>query len=202
MQNNNMQKDKVGGFNTNLVIWVLVLIIILVAVGVVAFSYNSGKSSVASSSSSSSSSSIDAMMSKSGDTIMNKSDGDKMSKSGDAMMSKSGDVMVKDVKGSYVNYSSSVLNESKEGKKIVLFFHAPWCPHCKATDDDIKSHLDQIPNNVVIVKADYDGETALKKTYGVTQQNTAVYLNTDASAKTKFSGFDTLSQLLKGAGIN
>ena len=39
--------------------------------------------------------------------------------------------------GTYIDYSESAIANAS-GTKI-LFFHAPWCPQCKALDASIKS---------------------------------------------------------------
>jgi thioredoxin 1 len=61
------------------------------------------------------------------------------------------------------------------GKPTVVYLHATWCPTCKiqqpivdrlASDAEFKS--------LTVFEADYDTETALKKSLRVTQQSTFV----------------------------
>lgn len=102
--------------------------------------------------------------------------------------------------GEYLDYSPETLKtELAEGHKVVLFFHAPWCPYCKAADAAFKARLDQIPANVVILKTDYDSNTALKQKYGVTYQHTFVQVDKDGNMITKWSGgdIDNLRKYLK-----
>lgn len=81
----------------------------------------------------------------------------------------------------YVDYSAAVY-ESLLGKKpLALFFHAGWCPTCRAMEADIQKNLDQFPVGTVILKADYDTEKALEKTYGVTSQSTIVVIGSDGT---------------------
>jgi thioredoxin 1 len=70
----------------------------------------------------------------------------------------------------------SITKAIKEGKTVVLDFSASWCPNCVALEKDINAHMDMIPANVVIIKADFDTATNLKKFYKVTSQNSLVVI--------------------------
>ena len=70
----------------------------------------------------------------------------------------------------------------------MLFFHATWCPNCKAADVDIVKKLSDIPADVVIFKTDYDKEVALKKQYGITAQHTFVLVDDSGKAVKKWAG--------------
>lgn len=83
-------------------------------------------------------------------------------------------------KGAYVDYSDSVIANTK-GTKI-LFFHAPWCPQCRALESSIQS--EGVPDGVTIIKVDYDSNQALRKKYGVTIQTTLVKVD-DSGNKVK-----------------
>ena len=61
-----------------------------------------------------------------------------------------------------------------EGKTILLFFHAPWCPVCKAQEPKIKAHLNGTYKNVVAFKVDYDSNMALRKELKVEKQSTLI----------------------------
>ena len=120
----------------------------------------------------------------------------------DAMMKKESDSMEKPdamtKKPSYAAYSDSAVSSAlKEGKKVYVFFHATWCPSCKALDADIEKNLSSIPADVLVFKADYDNETALKRKYGVTVQTTVITLNSDGSLANKALGVGSLSELLR-----
>ena len=77
--------------------------------------------------------------------------------------------------GVYTEYSPEWV-ENAQGK-IVLFFHADWCPACEAIDGKVKNA--EIPNGVTILKVNYDNETELKKKYGVTTQTTFVQIDSE-----------------------
>jgi thiol-disulfide isomerase/thioredoxin len=114
----------------------------------------------------------DAMMKK-GDTMVKNDDSAMMKK--DAMKT-----------GSYTNYSTSAVESAlASGKKVVLFFHAPWCPSCKSADTKLSQET--IPENTIVFKTDYDSSGELKKKYGVTSQHTFVSLKSDGTMIKKAS---------------
>ena len=61
-----------------------------------------------------------------------------------------------------------------EGKTVLLFFHAPWCPVCKAQEPKVKSHLNGAHKNVVAFKVDYDSNVTLRKELEVDKQSTLI----------------------------
>lgn len=107
-----------------------------------------------------------------------KMESDKME--GDAMMQKS---------GSYKDYSTSVVAaEQSAGNKVVLFFHAPWCPFCKTADAEFKAKSSEIPAGVTVLKIDYDSNLELRKKYALTYQHTFVQIDNSGNLVTKWSG--------------
>ncbi|WP_161880934.1 thioredoxin family protein [Deinococcus alpinitundrae] len=78
--------------------------------------------------------------------------------------------------------------DAAAGQQRVLFFHATWCPNCKAANADITANLATLPKNIVIFKTDYDREVALKKKYGITAQHTFVLVNAQGNAVRKWAG--------------
>lgn len=97
--------------------------------------------------------------------------------------------------GKYVDYTDNII-ASTPGTKI-LFFHAPWCPQCKALDASIKSG--KIPDGVTIIKVDYDSSQQLKQKYGVTIQTTLVSVDDAGELIKKFVAYSTpnLEALIK-----
>lgn len=78
--------------------------------------------------------------------------------------------------GTYTSYDENVL-ATTEADRILLFFHATWCPSCRALDQDIVANQANIPENVAIYRVDYDTATELKRKYGVTTQHSVVEID-------------------------
>jgi len=92
-----------------------------------------------------------------------------------------------DAPGVYTEYSESAVADAK-GTKL-LFFYAPWCPQCRELDASIRSST--LPDNLTILKVDYDTNQALRQKYGVTLQTTLVQVD-DAGEKVKsFVAYDS-----------
>ncbi len=96
--------------------------------------------------------------------------------------------------GQYMAYDASKLAMAAQGP-VVLFFHAPWCPTCKAADTDINANVAAIPAGTTILKVDYDTNPELKKKYGVTYQHTFVQVNAEGTMIKKWSGGNTLASI-------
>lgn len=93
--------------------------------------------------------------------------------------------------GTYEAYSSAQATAAhKAGKKVVLFFHADWCPFCVEADKQFKARLSELPANTIILKTNYDTEMALKKKYAVTYQHTFVQIDADGNLVSKWNGGD------------
>lgn len=88
----------------------------------------------------------------------------------------------------YIAYSENTYNELLGKKPFALFFHAPWCPVCVGMEKDINANLSSFPANTVILKADFDTETELRKTYGITSQSTIVLVDKDGKAVKTLAG--------------
>lgn len=97
--------------------------------------------------------------------------------------------------GSYELYTPEKVALA-EGKDIVIFFKASWCPSCRLLDAHIKANRDRIPENVRILEVDYDREDALKRAYGVTVQHTLVLVSADGDLRKKWTGGSTLESIL------
>lgn len=96
------------------------------------------------------------------------------------------------MKSHYLNYSTWIVTKlTKEGKTVVLFFHADRCPTCVSLDKDIKNKLKNIPESVVIVKANYDTAKNLKKLYKVKSQNALVVVSKKGKIVARSKGATT-----------
>lgn len=89
----------------------------------------------------------------------------------------------------YQVYSPTNLATAHQaGKRVVLFFHASWCPTCKQADADITASLTDLPEDVVVLKTDYDTYTELKEQYGITYQHTFVVVDSEGNQLQKWNG--------------
>lgn len=87
--------------------------------------------------------------------------------------------------GRYEAYAPERLAYAAEGA-VVLFFHAPWCPTCRATEAAIAE--EGIPEGITLLKVDYDNATTLRQQYGVTTQHTFVQVDSEGNEITKWQG--------------
>lgn len=116
----------------------------------------------------------------------NAEEGDVMEKNGQgAMTPKDNTLPTGQVeKGSYEAYSPEKLALAQKGK-VVLYFHADWCPICRPLDAALKSA--DIPSGVHILKVNYDTAGDLKQKYGVTYQHTFVQVDARGMLVAKWS---------------
>lgn len=83
---------------------------------------------------------------------------------------------------------------ARAGTKVVYFFHATWCPTCRATEEAIAR--DGIPAGLTLVKVDFDSENELRKQYGVTTQHTFVQVDPSGAELAKWTGSQGGSEIL------
>ncbi len=99
-----------------------------------------------------------------------------------------------DRQGSYTVYNQQEF-ESTGGTRL-LFFHAPWCPQCRALEADIKQN--KLATDTHIFKVDYDSNQSLRQKYGVTIQTTVVRVDGEGNLQKKYVPYNepTLSNVL------
>ncbi len=97
--------------------------------------------------------------------------------------------------GKYVDYSPSVISDAEKSEKVILFFHAPWCSTCRTLDTNIVAGA--IPDDVTIVRTDFDSMTELRKKYGVTFQHTLVQVDNTGQELKKWSHSFDLDEIIQ-----
>lgn len=113
----------------------------------------------------------------------------------DDMMKKDDSNMMKPT--GYMEYDSAKVSEAlKNWQKVALFFHASWCPSCRALDKAILEDISSIPTDALIVKVDYDNSEEMKKKYSVTSQHTTVIIDADMALVSKKLGAKSVSEVL------
>lgn len=105
----------------------------------------------------------------------------------------------------YVAYSEAQAAAAlKEGRGIVLYFWAAWCPICKAEEPKLRAWIEASGLPIAGFRVNYDTETALKAKYKIPYQHTTVFLNARGEEVERFSGpvdeATFLSALKKAAG--
>lgn len=90
------------------------------------------------------------------------------------------------VKGKYVEYTEETF-ASTAGTKW-LFFHALWCPQCRALDESIRAS--ELPDGLTIFKVDYDSNQPLRAKYGVTLQTTVVKTDEKGNKTGSYVAYD------------
>lgn len=96
----------------------------------------------------------------------------------DMTWSTSGDISTQT--GSYLDYTTSGVQQAlDEGKRVILFFYASRDPTCRQLDQDIKTSINSFSSPVAIFKVDYDKDAALRDTYEVKIQYTLVEIDKD-----------------------
>jgi len=88
--------------------------------------------------------------------------------------------------GTYVEYSDEAI--ANADGRVLLFFHAPWCPQCRSVENDIVAS--GVPAGVTIVKVDFDSRQDLRQRYGVTLQTTFVEVDADGDELQKHVAYD------------
>ncbi|MBL4694109.1 thioredoxin family protein [Candidatus Gracilibacteria bacterium] len=79
----------------------------------------------------------------------------------------------------FIDYDKETFKEYEGQKPVALFFHADWCPSCRAVENDINKNLSTLPDGVTIIKINFDTELVLRQKYGVAIQSTIVILDAD-----------------------
>lgn len=103
------------------------------------------------------------------------------------------------VSGLYTDYNAAAVDQAlTDGKKVALFFYASRCPSCRSLDKDL-TRSNELPEDTIVFKVDYDTQNDLKKQYGVTSQHTIVLIdqNKNLIQKDTWTKIAKLISLLK-----
>ncbi len=90
--------------------------------------------------------------------------------------------------GNYVEYSSDNLSLAQSKGRAVLYFWAVWCPTCRALDKELNTRGGELPDDVTILRVNFDTEKELKRKYNITQQHTLVLIDKEGNEVKKWIG--------------
>jgi len=108
---------------------------------------------------------------------------------GAAMKEANDSAMIPDRPPSYLAYSSEQVAASlREGRGVMLYFWAAWCPICKAEEPKIKAWVEGSGLRVDGFRVNYDTEKELKAQHKIPYQHTAVFLNAKGEEVERFNG--------------
>lgn len=96
--------------------------------------------------------------------------------------------------GQYLEYSQARLKHANE-EFIVLFFHANWCPTCKAFEEKVLS--EEIPENIKILKVDFDTNSELRKKYNILTQTSFILVDNDGNLKKRWVWGQDINDLIE-----
>lgn len=97
----------------------------------------------------------------------------------------------------YYEYSDASLEQALKKGDVLLFFAATsWCNSCSALHEEIIKKSDILPDNLTLLKIDYDNDKESNKKYFVTLQHTLILLDKKGDEKTRWVGGD-FNNLLK-----
>ena len=102
----------------------------------------------------------------------------------------------------YVDYSEESFAQAtvNDGKAVLFFAALAWCPSCQAADKDIKTNFNKVPEDVTILRVDYDTAKELKQKYAITMQDTFVQIDSQGKEITRWnSGGQGVQALLANA---
>ena len=89
----------------------------------------------------------------------------------------------------YINFTQQQFEIAKaEGRPVLLYFWAGWCPICIAEEPKIKSLVEGIDVPVAGFRVNYDTESMMKREYKIPYQHTTVILNTNGVEVSRFLG--------------
>jgi thioredoxin 1 len=72
-------------------------------------------------------------------------------------------------------YSAEALGAAeKAGQPVAVFFHADWCPTCRAQDKVLQSLKSEKNLDLTVLVANYDTEKDLKRRLKISSQSTIV----------------------------
>lgn len=84
----------------------------------------------------------------------------------------------------------------EDGKRKVLFFHAGWCPYCKAHDVALRAWDLEAPLPLDVYNIDFDASLDLRSRFGVLSQDTFILVDGNGNKLAELSGYPSAEAVL------
>lgn len=106
----------------------------------------------------------------------------------------------------YIAFTDEQYRVAKdEGRPVLLYFWAAWCPVCRAEEPGIKAVAESADVPIAGFRVDFDTADAMKRSFKVPYQHTTIVLNTNGVEIARFTGpvsEQTLRATLRDAYAN
>lgn len=96
----------------------------------------------------------------------------------------------------YMDYSPERISLAESGQ-VLLLFTADWCVSCKQLDIDILNNISTIPDEILILKVNYESDTQTKDKYRVDTPHTIILVDNQGNELKRWIGSLTLDTLIK-----
>lgn len=94
-----------------------------------------------------------------------------------------------ELKPYYVAYSAEAAAQAREeGRPIVYYFWASWCPICRADEPIIKFRIENSGLPIAGFRVNFDTQSDLKAQYKVPYQHTTIFLNANGEEVARLNG--------------
>jgi thiol-disulfide isomerase/thioredoxin len=89
----------------------------------------------------------------------------------------------------YIAYSAEAAAQARaEGRPIVYYFWAAWCPICRADEPIIKARIENSGLPIAGFRVNFDTQSDLKAKYRIPYQHTTVFLNAKGEEVARLNG--------------
>jgi hypothetical protein len=82
------------------------------------------------------------------------------------------------------NFDSAKAAVATSGGRLLLYFHVDWSSVCVELDQDIAASVHDLPGDLIILRADFEEDTALRQAYDVQHEHTFVQVDSQGNKLT------------------
>jgi hypothetical protein len=88
----------------------------------------------------------------------------------------------------FVEYAPKAWSQAVRNGRAVIFINASWCQTCRAAAAEFQANLDQIPDDVTILDADWEAEPFLRWRYKVEEPHEFIQVDSTGRQLARWSG--------------